>query len=268
MMIGRARLIRVAGLIFTLLFAARPPVAGEPSDAITGDDTADAEHRIAARDEWPSRLPRDGAWVRYHHDYRAFDDKVLPSDDTLSFVGSVIDDGRRCRWVEIKNVLPGEAGERIFITKMLILEAALLDSIDPVSAENVVRTWRRKPDGSVTKLAEPPRYSIDLLWLPGIGKKMTRTGEKKDIDYQRGRLKSATGWKAERRDGRTLQGQISIGTAIDYTVWQHHDLPCGFAEAHVHGRLSILGDMKGEMQSDFYLQDAGLDARSELPDHN
>jgi hypothetical protein len=220
------------------------------------------------------QLPKDGTWVRYQKDVANLtnDKKYDPIKVTLSFVGSAVDEGEPCRWLELKHVIPeGRDGAGTYVSKVLVPERDLLESESPF--EHARRTWVRRLDGPVTKAPEGGRDDMTfgelLLWTPGMLKGSSLAKDQtKDIEYQRGRLKGA-----QARTGRLVhQWRDKNGTedkyTKSYTAWQHPDLPIGFAEARIVQEQFINDRPLSKFSIDYRIEDAGADAKTELPDNN
>ncbi len=106
---------------------------------------------IGHAEDRPRQLPKDGTWVRYQKEVAnlANDKKYDEIKVTLSFVGSAVDEGEPCRWLELKAVIPeGRDGAGAYVSKVLVPERELLDSESPF--EHARRTWVRRLDGPVS----------------------------------------------------------------------------------------------------------------------
>jgi hypothetical protein len=212
--------------------------------------------------------PKDGTWVRYQKvaENLIRGNKLNPIDVTLSFVGTHVEDGQRFRWLELKAVVPDGEGAGTHIFKVLVPEKDLWESDKPF--EHARRTWVRKPDGSV---APPPKgfrddmtYDELLLWTPGLSKGSVAVDDQsKDVDYQAGRLKDC---HASTRDLVYKLGKATYTRRC--VAWIHPDLPMGFAEAQIIQEQSFNNGIISRYSSTYRIQDAGADAKTELPDHN
>jgi hypothetical protein len=230
-----------------------------------------APKSVISGDERPAReLPKDGAWVRYQKTVQNLKTgkTFVPATVTLSFVGTQIEDGQPCRWLELKLVIPErEAGTGMYVSKVLVPEKDLWESDKPF--EHARRTWVRRPDGAVTK---PPNGARDdltydelMLWTPGMLKGFAPAkGQSKDVEYQAGLLKDAEARTTERiyeLDGGTKYKR-------KYTTWVHPDLPMGFAEARIIQEQFQGNESLGSFSIDYRIEDIGVDAKTELPDNN
>src|SRR5579871_4875203 len=54
----------------------------------------------------PFELPKDGSWVRYELEHVGINGAKSSNTVTLSVVGSAVENEMRCRWVEVKVVVP------------------------------------------------------------------------------------------------------------------------------------------------------------------
>jgi hypothetical protein len=191
---------------------------------------------------------------------------------TLSLVGTVVEDGVRCRWVESKTVieLPAELAGTV-ISKVLVSENDLLESEKPFA--HVHRRWMRIRDEPVKQApneVSAASYERLVLWTPGMLKgSEPAKDEAKVIDYQRGQIKNA-----QARTGQLIYKQPApdkkeMRFVSKYTVWQHSDVSFGFAEARIVSEQFHDNKKMGQTSVVYYrLQDMGTDAKSELPDSN
>jgi hypothetical protein len=222
----------------------------------------------------PRELPKDGAWARYQVQNDIAGERDTTASVTLSLVGTIVEDGVPCRWLETKMVIaepPAKAGT--FVNKILVPEADLLDREKPF--EHVRRRWFGRRDEPPRLLAADSWENIEelLLWTPGMLKgSEAAKNESKDIDYQRGKFENAQARTGEivykRLRPRPPQEDIELKLVRKYTVWRHPGLPLGFVEARIASER-FLGPMPaGRFSTIYRLQDMGTDARSELPDSN
>jgi hypothetical protein len=212
----------------------------------------------------PRTIPKDGAWVRYHSSCERSNGFKASRKVTLSFVGTVDVDNKHCRWVEIKVDDGDDEQKKEYLFKMLVLEDDLMQS-DLLALKNVIRTWERRPDGTVINQPDAPNYSELFLWTPGAMRNFESTGESKDISFERGRLKSAKAWSRLRED----RGQGSgIRTNTTFMVWMHPDVALGYAEASMRMNISFGGEQLSDQLTKYEIEDAGTGAMTELPKNN
>src|SRR5260370_29625071 len=115
----------------------------------------------------------------------------------------MIDEDEPCQWIEIKTGVPrGDSDGGQYIHKFLVRQKDLLASKNPL--ENVVRAWRQLKDNAPDNPPRTQRYDIGLgsllHWTPGVLKDAARSGQTKDVEYQKGRLK----------DCRPRSGRLSL----------------------------------------------------------
>jgi hypothetical protein len=219
-------------------------------------------------------LPKNDAWVQYQWDWNRLDSgQKMSATVTLSIVGSVVENDEPCRWVELKYVIPEGSEKGTLIEKLLIREKDLLASANPM--EHVLRTWVRFNDEPVY-LKEAYNNKDEaigplLLWTPGVLKNVAKGGDPKDIEYQHGRLKAAQPWAGRMVLPETNKdGVVVLHLSRKYTLWRHADLAFGFAEAEIKDDVYNLDKTKvlSQQVSVYVLQDAGVGAKTALPDSN
>jgi hypothetical protein len=250
-------------------------------------------------DEPEFKLPKDGSWVRYEpisdREEKPLGRPVSGSlrrvlTVTVSLVGTVVEDGMQCRWLEIKTVSvdaheyaeskeKAEAQGRV--EKFLIPEKDLISSQKPF--ENVRRIWDTLPGRTEVRQMKFPnmQYRADHLarfwfWTPGMLKDTKPApNEAKDVEYKKGKLQNAEAQSGQRD---TLVGAISPNGRDNrrsfvesFTVWMHPDVPIGFAEARFESQQVDREDETKKIGTpsafSYRIQDFGSDAKSELPDN-
>jgi hypothetical protein len=226
-------------------------------------------------EDWPREIPKDGAWVRYHEEVQdlAKREKYAPVKTTLSFVGTVVEEGQTCRWLEKKSILPeGEDGAGTYVVKALVPEKELWESETPFA--HVRRAWVLRPNEQPIEM--PPRSLVTnankvfqelLLWTPGMLKNSgTAADQSKDIDYQPGRLKGAIARTGTLADRGTGPGR----TEMSYIAWQHADLPIGAGEVKITKEFFINRQKTPQRRTSiiYQIEDVGTDAKSMLPNNN
>ena len=230
---------------------------------------------VRAEDPQPN-LPKNGSWVRYR---KVVEDKVtgrIPGEIsvTMSMTGTVVEDGQACRWVEWKSVArDGADGREVRVLKVLVPEKDFWESDKPF--ENARRAWILKPDAPAyavpaANLVGTARSVLQelMLWTPGMRTNARIVqNDQKDIEYQRGRLVDAVALR-----GKLFmdQGTKTVKTELAYTAWQHSDLSFGSAEVQIIAATFVNAEVTPSRRISvaYYLQDAGTDAKSELPDNN
>lgn len=223
---------------------------------------------MARSDEQPRALPKDGSWVRYHVETEDVVEKKIEGlrSIELSFVGTVVEEGQTCRWLERKESVPdGEKGTKKEIIKVLVPEKDLWESDVPF--EHFRRGWVLRPDGKIAEVTMKQHVLLHLnfapllLWTPGMLKDSKQVADQfKDIEYQAGRLKGA-----QARTGKLALPDNNYDIS-KYTAWQHPDLPIGCAEVRMTRELFMKGKKFNERLTVWRLQETGAEAKSSLPD--
>jgi hypothetical protein len=221
-------------------------------------------------DDEPRELPKDGAWSRYQLEDEENGKRVLSKTVTLSVVGTTIEDGETCRWLEIKSVVqepPGIAGN--YVSKILVPEKDLLGE---KPFKNVRRAWTRRRDEPVKQQTKIDDWNQEplLLWTPGMLKVAELApNQSKDIEYQRGRLKDARAQTGVLTYDFSFDNKRRLKRVSKFTVWLHAEIPFAFAEARIIVE-DFLDDKKfrKDMSVIYHIEDTGTDARSECPDNN
>lgn len=235
---------------------------------------------VVGGEDRPRELPKDGSWVRWQCEYRLQEGKPIDFVVTLSLVGSAVEDDQPCRWLEVKQEfrIEGEVAARVGVEKILVPEEKLLNDERPL--DYVRRLVIRRRDGTIQSIEGkdiPDRVSLAswqefLLWAPGMRKGTSvEADQSKDVKYQQGSLarsEARSGSRTYRHDAFPESGKVEGKNEIKYTIWQHPELPLGFAEAHIAGRRFLRGSNVGDWVKEYRLQDFGMDAKTELAESN
>jgi len=228
---------------------------------------------ICAEEE-AARIPVDGAWVRYQMETEQSenDENKFEASVTLSLVGTVTEDGLRCRWLESKmdvRKTPATAGTSI--SKVLVPQEDLFESTKPF--ERARRLWISRPKApptkfDIAKVGNWISWEENLLWSPGMLKSARRLeDEPRIVEYQRGQLKCIHAFSGELTYVTPGPGDLKITNKRKYTLWLHPQVPFGFAEARIQGEQT-LGENTSRFTTIYSLQDFGDDAKSALPENN
>lgn len=212
-------------------------------------------------------LPEVGSWVRYEHTWERLDNGARSTSQmTQRAVGKVVENGEPCRWIEIEDIVADGSEKGTWIYKLLIRERDLQENENPVAG--IVRAWLRFNDEpAVAFQPDETGHLPMLLWTPGALRKADVKDEPRTIDYQKGRVQIARARVGE----FTLSDQPRQGFRLNwnYTVWREADIPFGLAEARVIYELHDPDKKCLTTQVTTYLlQDAGVDAKSALPENN
>lgn len=161
-------------------------------------------------------LPKDGAWARYHvtttHETDALNETSTRSE-TIRFVGTVVSQNRRSRWVEQE--FAGFEESKKNVMKTLVAEEDL-KSAWPLADRR--RWWHKEADQPAKEVETlGPEFGLFSLVFPGPYNTVKPLKEARTVEYQRGRF--------EIREGLTGRQEISLQTdghdiafTMDYTV--------------------------------------------------
>lgn len=223
----------------------------------------------ASAGEEPAALPKDGTWIRYTVTSRK---DAVEESRTYALVGTKIDSGRVCRWVEIRQVFASPQGERVVVLKFLVPEKDLLENDRPL--EGLVRSWRKSDDEPAEATRDAvlaPGYLFARMFMifPGVQKKAQSIDEPRTVDYQTGQFKIPNG-----RSGQVVTTRKAATAAEtqtlrqDFRVWFDPAVPLGPAEWQEDLTLLRDDNPSSPVQSTFVIQDFGTDAKTALPDND
>ena len=137
------------------------------------------------------QLPSDGTSVRYETEVvysPKGQERTLKGSLTISSVGQVNVDNEKCRWIEFKNVMTTEQGERILIAKCLIPEKDLGKGKSP--GEHMIRGWIKLGDRDPQEFKEfdsQPGRDVLLGYLAGPSPNAKEL-DKSEVDGPLGKL--------------------------------------------------------------------------------
>ena len=227
----------------------------------------------AGRAEEPNaELPPDGWWVQYlvttKTEFKDGRSVEQTEKCRFSLVGTVTENGMKCRWVEMKSPGKVRVEEHVQITKLLFPEKDLLESGRPL---NSLKRWRRQNHciviegtGRVNLL-----FTDDLLIFPGLRQNTEIIDEQKVIEYQQRRLQIAQGRKGtdELKVDVVRGGQAEILTYnFEFTVWHHSAVPLGFVAAKTRRTSNINDVLQSSRDAEWVIDDFGTGATSESPE--
>jgi hypothetical protein len=210
----------------------------------------------AVGDDSALKLPKVGAWARYHASTtRDTGDEALATMILKSLTATEID-GVACRWLESEYfVRDDENHER---RKLLIPEETIRTSEKP--SDEVLRYLQR--DGTAAVASVPPENEgwmpIDFLYFPGFLKSARQVDDPRTVKHQTGTLeisKAYVGTYKWCRKGRDPDKTTAWET--EYRVWLHADLPMGFAHAQAKLRVLSEGREVRSWRMEYALQEFG-----------
>jgi len=230
-----------------------------------------------------AQLPEDGWWIRYStkNTQKAGDDILeVTGKLTYSLVGTVVEDGEQCRWLELhaendKARFNGDdtGGRRtVEVVKFLVPEKELLENEYPL--DKLKRGWGKITDRDVyaIKPGQLGRAIPRSLDFPGAWQDQNRIEKERVIDFQQGRLKiseaktrkTTFSFTNSRRTGETDDYQ----RISEYTVWFDRTTSPFFSAMSIHREESKNGDFNLTTDEELVLEDYGTGAKSKLPDHD
>lgn len=210
---------------------------------------------LARGDGLVRRLPEDGAWALFYCTEEYDDGEKRTEWITIKSVGTIVEDGQACRWIEV--VLQNDEGRRKgtgSTWKFLIPEKHFVPEGDPL--DHVIRTWHKyENQQSVRRDIDFFKPRLHLIIPPPI-KDLKEIAEKQTVDWQRGQLvcNVLVGTIRQEYKVETVKKQYRIAV---------HD-KVGFGVAAVKIEMESDLPYKGTVQ--FMLTDMGTDAKSGIPD--
>lgn len=238
-------LTRIPAALATLVILSIPCAADPTSDA---------------------KLPDDGAWASYQINHRLTNGSELRYKLRISLVGTEMDAGERCRWIEfVESEMAGDP-KSTGVHRVLLSERVMLTSQNPF--EHAGKYETRFDDGPVenrqTHLAG--LFGYWGLFLPGTLAHSQKLAEAKAVQYQRGDLEIKEGRRGKHVWKRIAKSNNQTQTwTFDYALWLHDQIPFGFA----HAKVKLVGTLEtGETfrtdTFEFSLEDAGTGGKSAL----
>jgi hypothetical protein len=216
------------------------------------------------------KLPKDGEWVSYYFEMKGKarqQEQTMTGTFTIKSVGSVMENGEKCRWIEIE--MKGEEGgkKRSHLSKILVREKDFAPGSKNLG--RIVRGWKRSSaKAQLKELTENEKSgSGDMAMLIGgklSDEKVLKT--KKVVDYQKGQLKIAQGTTGKFE--MKMPGKVPKDFKYDMTqsVWPHKNVPFGIAVLEINMKLTVKEMVVMNMKMTFTLQNQGVGAKSQLPD--
>jgi len=230
----------------------------------------------ASAQEQTTKLPVDGWWVRYHtvrKNQKRADGQIqeFTSKKTFSFVGTAVEDGETCRWIEVS---VGREKEPVIVRKYLVPEKNLLENEH--SLEAFKRGWVKAGEREVRAVkvgqeidsVEPHLMYLQLMW-----QEADRVDIEKVLDYQHGRLTipQALFLKMTRPDfiSRSRKGiPEERERVIEQFGWFDQKTAPVFAAAKINTKLYVNEVLETTSEEELTIEEVESDAKSQLPDNN
>ena len=219
---------------------------------------------VAHADGLIYQLPADGTQVRYDSEVTFSNngqERTTTGSLTLSSVGVTTVDSEKCRWIEIKNIMKTDNGERITIAKVLIPEKDLGKGKSP--GEHLIRGCIKQVDGEPQPITDlkGPQTRLLVGYLAGPPQS-PRELEKTEIDGKLGKL-SCPGVAG---DYEFVRDNGSLSIAMENRL--NEKAPFGVVSAVWKFERKQNGQVMGTGTSKLTLADINTTALSELPDRN
>lgn len=226
------------------------------------------------------RLPKDGAWARYYVTMKSESGRERTLRTTVRFVGTVVKNGERLRWVEIGDTVEEDEGgrkvDRHYAIKFLISEKDLLTSTNPI--RHFVQACHAEVGKRADKIEANKRYrevydafnAQSLLFLAGPSKRSKPTARSRTIDYQDGRLKIPSGHTGTNVSRFTANPKSTLEWKRTYEIWRHKAVSLGMASLKYRvvrtrtdekGKVSVQEISHGE----YTVEAWGTNAKTALP---
>jgi hypothetical protein len=221
--------------------------------------------QTASADGLIYQLPSDGTSVRYKTEVVYSpngQERTLKGSLTISSVGQANVDNEKCRWIEFKNVMTTEQGERILIAKCLIPEKDLGKGKSP--GEHMIRGWIKLGDRDAQEFKEfdsQPGRDVLLGYLAGPSPNAKEL-DKSEVDGPLGKLAciGVTGDKDIQYGDRTM--------TIYFENRLHEKAPFGIVSAVWKMVVKNNGKVMGSGTSKMTLAETSTTAVTELPGKN
>ncbi len=228
--------------------------------------------------EQSPKLPEDGWWIRYVYtdkqeangQVREFTEKII-----YSLVGTVLEDGEKCRWVELKTQTTLRGEEDVNFLKFLVAEKELMENEQPL--EKLKRAWGNSSKRGLRELKLGQGIKSESKFLrifPGVWQKSERINQERIVDYQKGRL---TMLQARKRcatmpinviNAGGLQKTVNRTSIIETTVWFDQVTSPVIAAERIQTKEYEKEKLILSREENIVIEDIGFDAKSSLPEIN
>ena len=230
----------------------------------------------ALAQEQTTKVPDDGWWVRYHtvrKNQKRADGQIqeFTNNKTFSLVGTVVEEGETCRWIETTLV---RGKETVVVKKFLVPEKNLLKH--EYSLEAFKRGWLKVEKREVRAL--DPGQEIDsvepqLMYLHSTWQEADRVDTPRVVEYQNGRLTipQALTLKMTRPDiiSRRRNGiPEKRERVIEQFGWFDQKTAPVFAAAKINTKLYVNEVLETTSEEELTIEEVESDAKSQLPDNN
>ena len=213
------------------------------------------------------QLPKDGAWAKFRMTNKLFGPSARDSEREgelrISCVGTVHENGRECRWIEIRDEnrhLDGRIAY-VYVTKFLVPEEAL-ERGHPGHTD-ILRVWRKKGNNDAELILGPLEGGMRFgIYFPGT----TTDSDSPESLEQRTFVVNGNMIRSE----STLQQQAAFDTVsyhhvLGFRLWKHAVAPFGVAGARIESQAYSGDHLDWTFLRNYELVEWGDGATSELP---
>jgi hypothetical protein len=195
---------------------------------------------------------------------------------TYSLVGTVMEDGVKCRWVELHDVCPlDEKRKSSVVSKFLVSERDLRENEHPLG--RVKRAWK-KVGRRDAYLVEAEHVEIsenpNLMIFPGMWQGSKIILKERIIDHQQGKLTLSEA-RTRTLSSPTIINRPRIGgfgkiesPHVEYTAWFDRTTSPVFSAATIQRKIYESDVLKTSIVDDLEVEDYGTDGTSKLPENN
>jgi hypothetical protein len=228
-------------------------------------------------EEKTDKLPNDGWWIRYSWiEKQEVNGKIQEYSEkaTYSLVGTTIEGGEKCRWVEDYSVASLRDRQTVVCKKFLVSEKDLLDNEQPL--KGLKRAWVKRDDQDVRAMKLGHGITSDspsLRIFPGVWQNAERLKKERTVDYQKGRLTIS---EARTQEVKTpintrlpsLKKRVDSTLIVKSTVWFDPVTSPVFAAASFDVKTYNDNVLESSQDIEMVVEDIGNDAQSKLPENN
>jgi hypothetical protein len=228
-------------------------------------------------EEQAGQLPEDGWWIRYFTTSKlesiSGNVREYTIKATYSLVGTVVENGEKCRWVEVNSIFTRDGKDGLILSKFLISEKDLLESEEPL--DTIKRGWFKSGNNDVRAVEAGKgitRYNTRTVIFPGLWHKAEQIDKEQIVDYQQGKFtileaktRQVTSPTTVVKTGRKVINQKDV---VEYTGWFHRTTSPFIAAAKIQTKIYYDDQWNTTFNDDVVLQDYGKGAKSSLPENN
>lgn len=216
-------------------------------------------------------LPKDGSWAKFHleitNDRQA--NQNMLGTMTIRSVGTVMENGEKCRWLEMQMEGEQDGKKQKNVMKFLVRERDL--KAGAKGNVSILRGWQKNSlQGDVKELShdeKAPNGPLSIFFGRTV-KSSEKLKKEKVIDYQKGRLRIAEGTKSKLDFAPPGNPNVNLKIKYDVTLttWPHKSIPFGTAAAGISMQVIVNNNVSLTTTMKLTMEDYGTGAKSALPD--